>query len=95
MRRKSANKATSEDGTECKGSEAEEQVALPRREELLIEAIRLVRKALNEEATPTRNTIGNLVQLIKLHKEIMIEDETPTEVELIWREVDETLFAES
>ena len=88
-------KTTSKDETESQASATEETEELPRREELLIEAIRLVRKALSEEVTPTRNTIGNLVQLLKLHKELMVEDETPTEVELVWTEVDETLFEES
>ena len=88
-------RTTSKGETESQTSATEETEGLPRREELLIEAIRLVRKALSEEVTPTRNTIGNLVQLLKLHKELMVEEETPTEVELVWTEVDETLFEES
>jgi len=95
MTSKSERNQTSQDDTEWTGGEDEDWERLPRREELLIEAIRLVRKALNDEETPSRTTIGNLVQLIKLHKDIMAEDETPTEVELVWTEVEEPLFSES
>jgi hypothetical protein len=65
---------------------------LPRRRELLLEALRLVREAMNREETPSRTTVGNLVQLIKLHKEIVEEEEVPTEIQLIWNEVDEELY---
>ncbi len=54
-----------------------------------------MRKALKDEQTPTRNTIGNLVQLIKLHKEIMKEEPEAMDVRLIWKEVDESLFDET
>ncbi len=67
---------------------------LPPRRDLLVEAIRIVRAALVDEKPPTRTTVGNLVQLLKLHKDLIREEETPTHIQLIWNEVDEALYGD-
>ena len=79
---------------EWSGSEVEVIERLPGRGELLVEAIRLVRAALRKEETPTRASVGNLVQLLKLQKELESEEQMPTEVQLVWNEIDEELFAD-
>jgi hypothetical protein len=67
---------------------------IPKRRELLIEAIQAFRAALKKDASPNKTTVGNLVQLLKLHKELVREDEKPTHIELIWNEIDEELCAD-
>ena len=48
------------------------------------------------ESEPSRTTVGNLVQLLKLHKELMEDEEkVPTEIQQVWHETEEELFAES
>ena len=65
---------------------------IPGRLDLLAEAIRVVRAAIKTERAPTRTSIGNLVQLLKLHKEMIQEEERPTHIQLVWNEVDQELY---
>jgi hypothetical protein len=71
-----------------------EEPETPRRRDLLEEAIRSVRTALRKEETPSRTSIANLVQLLRLHKELIQEEETPTHIQLVWNEVDEGMYGD-
>ena len=66
---------------------------IPRMRDLLLETIQAFRANLKKE-TPNNTTVGHLLQLMKLHKELLEEDETPTHIELIWNEVDEGLYGD-
>ena len=67
---------------------------IPKRRDLLIEAIQAFRSALKTDASPNKTTVGNLMQLLKLHKELVSEEEKPTHIELIWNELDEELYGD-
>lgn len=56
------------------------------RKEVFYEALDRVRKALDTEEKPSTSTIGNLVQLLKLHKDIAAEEELPHEIRVLWQE---------
>jgi hypothetical protein len=73
----------------------EGEVELPPRREILIDAIRRVRAALAEETPPSRGTIGNLVQLLKLHKELGAEEIPPAEIRLIWNDIEDEEMSSS
>jgi hypothetical protein len=72
--------------------EADQEI--PKRRDLLIEAIKAFRAALKTDASPNKTMVGNLMQLLKLHKELVREEEKPTHIELIWNEVDEGLYGD-
>jgi hypothetical protein len=62
---------------------------MPLRRDLLLEAIRAIRTAIQSEKGLSGSAVGHLVQLLKLHKELVEEEDRPAKIQLIWNEVDE------
>jgi hypothetical protein len=64
---------------------------LPKRRDLLMETIQAFRKSLKTDK-PNSTTVGHLLQLMKLYKELIDEDEKPTHIQLIWNDLEEELY---
>lgn len=74
------------------GEEAGQDV--PKRRDLLLETIQAFRSSLKTDK-PNSTTVGHLLQLMKLHKELLEEDEKPTHIELIWNDLEDELYDEA
>jgi len=87
--KKAVKKATANNGSlsgKTGRSEAKQTQDDVSRREVFYEALDRVRKALDTEEKPSTSTIGNLVQLLKLHKDIAAEEELPHEIRVLWQE---------
>lgn len=57
------------------------------RKELLEGALERVRKELDSDGALKTGVIGNLVQLLKLERELVDEDNVPHEIRVLWEEI--------
>lgn len=57
-------------------------------QELMQEALRKVRQTIRESKEISKDTMNNLVQLLKLHREMGIEDQAPREIRVLWEKID-------
>lgn len=92
-RSEAADSPTAKNATAVEGGEAEDELTPVSRKELLEKALRAVETDLDAEGgqRPT-NTIGNLVQLLKLDRSFREDEEQPHEIRVVWEEKrDETL----
>lgn len=64
---------------------------MPERRDLLRETIQAFRRSL-KTSTPNSTTVGHLLQLMKLYKELIDEHEKPTHIQLIWNDLEDEVY---
>jgi hypothetical protein len=92
-RPKATKSSTEKNKPAVEESAADDELTPLSRKELLETALRAVANDLNAEGgqRPT-NTIGNLVQLLKLDRSFREDEEQPHEIRVVWEEKqDETV----
>ena len=85
-RNKKKETAKPEESKEMQSAPEEQKVS---RRDLLDKALRAVEDQLNSEKKPSTATIGNLVRLIKLDRDLGKDEDVPQEITVLWEETEE------
>lgn len=79
---KPLNEASNKEGAKEDSEESDGQ-KLSRRE-IVDRALDKMGKIFEGEDTPTKETVANLVQILKLHKDLVEEEDVPKEIRVLW-----------